>query len=91
MGGEPFEFNGNVPNPGLIASLPEGVAWKSRCWTMPQLSPGARRAAAPEAAGHGASLTVAVEEMAVEAALTGHARLGLSGHLLRPAYRTRAS
>ena len=75
MGGAPFEFNGNVPNTGLIPNLPEGA-----CVEVPVLA--TRRGFSPMYAGplppQCAALTnlsATVEEMAVEAALTGDAKL----------------
>jgi len=75
MGGEPYEFNGNVPNTGLIPNLPEQA-----CVEVPVLVN--RRGFNPMYVGplpaQLAALTnisVAVEEMAVEAALTGDPRL----------------
>ncbi len=75
MGGEPFEFNGNVPNTGLIANLPQDV-----CVEVPVVAN--RRgfnaihvgALPPQCAALN-NVSVAVEEMAVEAALTGDPKL----------------
>jgi len=75
VGGEPFEFNGNVPNTGLITNLPEQA-----CVEVPVLAN--RRgfnaihvgALPPQCAALN-NISVAVEEMAVEAALTGDAQL----------------
>lgn len=75
MGGSPFEFNGNVPNTGLIPNLPENA-----CVEVPVLA--TRRGFSPMYVGplplQCAALTnlsATVEEMAVEAALTGDATL----------------
>jgi alpha-galactosidase len=75
MGGEMFEFNGNVPNKGLITNLPADC-----CVEVPVIAN--RRGFNPMHVGalppQCAALTgmnVAVEEMAVEAALTGNADL----------------
>lgn len=71
LGGETFEFNGNVPNTGLIPNLPEDA-----CVEAPVLA--SRRGLNPMYVGplppQCAALnnvSIAVEEMAVEAALTG--------------------
>jgi len=71
LGGETFEFNGNVPNTGLVPNLPEGA-----CVEVPVLAN--KRGLNPMYAGplppQCAALnnvSIAVEEMAVEAALTG--------------------
>lgn len=71
MGGELFHFNGNVPNAGLIDNLPTDV-----CVEVPVVA--SRRGfesvhvgtLPPQLAAMN-NLSVAVEEMAVEAALTG--------------------
>ncbi len=71
MGGEPFEFNGNVPNTGIISNLPEGA-----CVEVPVVAN--RRgfnaihvgALPPQCAALN-NISIASEEMAVEAALTG--------------------
>ncbi|HOS42422.1 MAG TPA: alpha-galactosidase [Armatimonadota bacterium] len=75
LGGEPYAFNGNVPNTGLITNLPAGA-----CVEVPVVVN--RRgfncihvgALPPQLAALN-NLSVAVEEMAVDAALTGDARL----------------
>jgi alpha-galactosidase len=71
LGGEPFRFNGNVPNRQLISNLPEGA-----CVEVPVDAD--RRGFTPVHVGslppQCAALTnvsVAVEEMAVEACLSG--------------------
>ncbi|NLW51261.1 MAG: alpha-galactosidase [Candidatus Brocadiaceae bacterium] len=71
VGGEPFEFNGNVPNTGIIPNLPEGA-----CVEVPVVAN--RRGInafhvgplPPQCAALN-NISIAVEEMAVEAALTG--------------------
>jgi alpha-galactosidase len=84
LGGEPFEFNGNVPNTGLITNLPQEA-----CVEVPVLanrrgfSPMHVGAMPPQLAAL-VGLTVAVEEMAVEAALTGNARLVYQAICLDP-------
>ncbi len=71
LGGETFEFNGNVPNTGLIDNLPRGV-----CVEVPVLAnrrglnPMHVGALPPQCAALN-NVSVASEEMAVEAALTG--------------------
>ncbi|MEI8196289.1 MAG: alpha-glucosidase/alpha-galactosidase, partial [Phycisphaerae bacterium] len=71
LGGEPFEFNGNVPNTGLISNLPEQA-----CVEVPVVAN--RRGfnaihvgtLPPQLAALN-QISIAVEEMTVEAALTG--------------------
>ncbi len=72
MGGDPFKFNGNVPNHGLIDNLPQGacvevpvVAGRS---TLDSVHVGPMP---PQCAALN-NLTVATEEMAVEATLSGN-------------------
>ncbi|NLF01153.1 MAG: alpha-galactosidase, partial [Anaerolineales bacterium] len=75
QGGDIYQFNGNVPNTGLITNLPEGA-----CVEVPVyadkggLHPVHVGALPPQcvALNH---ISVMVEEMAVEAALTGNPRL----------------
>ncbi|MBN1344130.1 MAG: alpha-galactosidase [Phycisphaerae bacterium] len=75
LGGEMFEFNGNVPNKGLITNLPPEC-----CVEVPVV---ARRGALgsvhvgslPPQCAALTGINVAVEEMAVEAALTGNPEL----------------
>jgi len=75
QGGEIFQFNGNVPNSGLIPNLPEGV-----CVEVPVFVDRAGFHPVPVgplppqlvALNH---VNVMLEEMAVEAALTGDPRL----------------
>ena len=75
LGGEPFKFNGNVPNTGLIPNLPQDV-----CVEVPVLAD--RRglnplyvgALPPQCAALN-NVSIAVEEMTVEASLTGDPRL----------------
>ncbi len=75
LGDEPFEFNGNVPNTDLITNLPANACVEVPIWASRKgLSP-VHVGALPASCGVLASLTSQVEEMAVEAALTGNARL----------------
>jgi alpha-galactosidase len=75
MGGETFEFNGNVPNTGLVTNLTPGA-----CVEVPVaanrkgLNPLYVGALPPQCAALN-NLSIASEEMAVEAALTGNADL----------------
>jgi len=75
LGGEPFEFNGNVPNKGLIPNLPYDacvevpVVANRRGFNSIFVGPLPPQLAALN------NLNIAIEEMAVEAALTGNPRL----------------
>jgi len=75
VGGEPFEFNGNVPNHGVITNLPYDA-----CVEVPVVAN--RRGfntihvgALPPSCAALNAISIAVEEMAVEAALTGNPKL----------------
>ena len=75
MGGEPYQFNGNVPNTQLITNLPEGA-----CVEVPVYADNAGLHSVhvgplPASVAPLNQITVASEEMAVEAALTGDPRL----------------
>jgi len=74
-GGEVFEFNGNVPNTGIIPNLPQNA-----CVEVPVFAN--RRGFNPTYVGPLPpqlaalnNISIAVEEMAVEAALTGNAEM----------------
>ena len=75
MGGDPFEFNGNVPNTGIIPNLPERacvevpVVANRRGFNTIHVGPLPPQLAALN------NISIAVEEMAVEAALTGDPHL----------------
>lgn len=75
MGGEPCEFYGNIPNTSLITNLPENA-----CVEVPILAnrrgftPMHIGALPPQLAALN-GINVAVEEMAVEGALTGNPRM----------------
>jgi len=83
-GGEPFGFNGNVPNTRLITNLPEGA-----CVEVPVyvdrggFHPVHVGALPPQLAAlvHTSSI---IEEMAIEAALTGNPRLVMQACLHDP-------
>jgi len=75
MGGETFEFNGNVPNTGLMTNLPEGA-----CVEVPVIA--SRKGLAPLYVGALppqcamlTGLTAQTEMLAVEGCLTGDAGL----------------
>ena len=75
MGGEPFEFNGNVPNTSLVTNLPENACVEVPVWASRKgLSPVQVGALPPQCALL-TNLSASIEEMAVEAALTGDPRL----------------
>jgi len=71
MGGEPFKFNGNVPNTKLITNLPDNVCVEVPVYADKRgLNPIHVGALPPQCAALN-NVSVAVEEMAVEGCLTG--------------------
>lgn len=77
LGGDIFEFNGNVPNTGLITNLPPDVCVEVPVFANRRgFNPVPVGALPPQCAALN-NVSVAVEEMAVEAALTGNPRLVL--------------
>jgi alpha-galactosidase len=75
MGGEPFYFNGNVPNSGLVTNLPQGACVEVPVWVSRKGFEAVHVGALPPQCAALANLTTQIEEMAVEAALTGNPRL----------------
>ena len=74
-GGEPFEFNGNVPNTNLITNLPTDACVEVPVWASRNgLSPVHVGALPPQCALL-TQLSASIEEMAVEAAISGDPRL----------------
>jgi len=75
MGGEMFEFNGNVANKGYVDNLPYDscveipVIANTKGFNAVRVGPLPPQCAALN------NVTIAVEEMAVEAALTGNAEM----------------
>ena len=75
LGGEPFEFNGNVANTNLVTNLPPNACVEVPVWASRKgLSP-VHVGALPPSCAVLTNLTSTIEEMAVEAALTGDPRL----------------
>jgi alpha-galactosidase len=75
MGGEPFEFNGNVPNTGLVTNLPENACVEVPVWASRKGLSSVQVGALPPQCAALTNLSSTLEEMAVEAALTGDPRL----------------
>jgi len=71
LGGEPFKFNGNVPNTGLITNLPEGVCVEVPVYADKRGFNPIHVGALPPQCAALVNVSVASEEMAVEACLTG--------------------
>jgi alpha-galactosidase len=75
MGGEPFHFNGNVSNTNLITNLPQNACVEVPVWVSRKGFEPVHVGNIPPQCAALTNLTAQIEEMAVEAALTGDARL----------------
>lgn len=75
MGGEPFHFNGNVPNTNLVTNLPQGACVEVPVWVSRAGFEPVHVGALPPQCAALTNLTAQLEEMAVEGALTGDPRL----------------
>ena len=75
QGGEPFEFNGNVANTGLITNLPQHACVEVPVWASKKgLTPTYVGALPPQVVML-TCITSQIEELAVEGALSGDPRL----------------
>jgi len=74
-GGEPFQFNGNVPNTNLVTNLPQSATVEIPVWASKKGLEAVHVGALPAQCAALCNLSSSIEEMAVEAALTGNARL----------------
>ncbi len=84
MGGEPFGFNGNVPNTHLIINLPEGACVEVPVYVDKNGLHSIHVGQLPAQLVTLVHTSVMVEEMAVEAALTGDPRLVMQACLYDP-------
>jgi len=75
MGGEPFQFNGNVPNHSLVTNLPEGACVEVPVWVSRKGFEPVHVGPLPPQCAALTNLTSQIEEMAVEGALAGDPRL----------------
>ena len=75
MGGEPYQFNGNVPNTSLVTNLPQGACVEVPVWVSRNGFEPVHVGALPPQCATLTNLTSQIEEMAVEGALTGDPRL----------------
>jgi alpha-galactosidase len=75
MGGEPFTFNGNVPNTNLVTNLPPDACVEVPVWVSRKGFEPVHVGALPPQCAALTNLTAQIEEMAVEGALTGDAHL----------------
>jgi alpha-galactosidase len=74
-GGEPFLFNGNVANHGYVSNLPSDACVEIPVWASRHGLQPLRVGALPPQCAVLTNLSAQIEEMAVEAALTGNRRL----------------
>ena len=74
-GGMPFRFNGNVPNRNLIPNLPDGACVEVPVWASAEGLEAVAVGPLPTPVAPLTNLYSQIEEMAVEAALTGDRRL----------------
>jgi alpha-galactosidase len=70
-GGEPFKFNGNVPNTGLITNLPADACVEVPVFADQRGFNAVHVGALPPQCAALNNISIAVEEMAVEACLSG--------------------
>lgn len=74
-GGEPFEFNGNVRNTGLVTNLPDQACVEVPVWASRNGLEPVHVGALPPQCALLTNLSASIEEMAVEAAISGDPRL----------------
>ncbi len=74
-GGEPFEFNGNMANKGLISNLPQDACVEVPVWASRKGLESVAVGALPPQVAMLTNLTSMTEEMAVEGTLSGDPRL----------------
>ncbi|MFZ1769930.1 MAG: alpha-galactosidase [Caldilinea sp.] len=74
-GGDPFTFNGNMPNKHLVDNLPQHACVEIPVWASRKGLEAVAVGALPPQCAMLTNLSAQIEEMAVEAALTGNRRL----------------
>jgi alpha-galactosidase len=75
LGGEPFQFNGNVANKGLIDNLPPDACVEVPIWASKKGLESVRVGKLPAQCAMLTGLSSQIEEMTVEAAISGNPRL----------------
>lgn len=75
LGGEPFEFYGNVPNTALISNLPQNACVEVPVWASRKGFSPVHVGSLPPQCAVLTNLSSSIEEMTVEACLTGNPRL----------------
>jgi len=71
MGGEPFKFNGNVPNTDLITNLPQGACVEVPVWVDKSGFQAVHVGALPPECALLTQLNSGIEELAIQASLAG--------------------
>ena len=84
LGGEPYQFNGNVPNTGAITNLPEGICVEVPVQVKRKSLQTIHVGALPPQIAALNNMSAAVEEMAVTGSLTGNADLVFKACLFDP-------
>ena len=74
-GGEPFKFNGNVPNKGLVDNLPANACVEVPVWASRDGLEAVAVGPLPQSVAPLTNLYAQIEEMAVEGILKGDKRL----------------
>lgn len=74
-GGEPFEFNGNVANTGLVTNLPQDACVEVPVWADRKGLTPVHVGELPPQCAILTNVSAQIEEMAVEAAISGDPRL----------------
>ena len=75
QGGEPFQFNGNVPNTGIVTNLPDKACVEVPVWASKKGLEAVHVGALPPQCALLTNLNASIEEMAVEGCLAGDPRL----------------
>jgi alpha-galactosidase len=75
QGGDPFAFNGNVANTGLVTNLPLGACVEVPVWASKKGLEPVHVGALPPQCALLTNLSASIEEMAVEGALMGDPRM----------------
>ena len=84
MGGEPFQFNGNVTNTNLVQNLPHDACVEVPVWASIRGLEPASVGALPAQLAAFTGLLSQIEEMAVEGILTGNQHLIYQAVALSP-------
>jgi alpha-galactosidase len=84
QGGEPFGFNGNVPNTSLVTNLPPGACVEVPVFVDQGGFHAVHVGALPPQLAALVHISSLIEEMAIEAALTGNVRLVMQAILHDP-------